>query len=54
MPTGRPPGCGQFEGEGPIYHASFKDSWAHKAHFRMGDGLVNALLNTMTTFFGGV
>ena len=31
-----------------------KDSWAHKAHFRMGDGLVNALLNTMTTFFGGV
>jgi hypothetical protein len=25
-----------------------KDSWAHKEHFRTGDGLVNELLNAMT------
>jgi hypothetical protein len=25
-----------------------KDSWAHKAHFRTGDGLVRELLNAVT------
>jgi len=30
-----------------------KDSWAHKAHFRTGDGLVKELLNAMTKLFEG-
>ena len=29
-----------------------KDSWAHKAHFRTGDGLVKELLDAMTEIFG--
>lgn len=29
-----------------------KDSWADKAHFRTGDGLVRELLNAMTEVFG--
>ncbi len=28
-----------------------KDSWADKAHFRTGDGLVRELLNAMTEIF---
>lgn len=32
----------------PIYWMhQLKDSWAHKAHFRTGDGLANELLNAM-------
>ena len=30
-----------------------KDSWAHKEHFRTGEGLVNELLNAMTKLLGG-
>lgn len=30
-----------------------KDSWAHKANFRTGDGLVNELLNAMTKLIEG-
>ena len=28
-----------------------EDSWADKTHFHTGDGLVNAFLYSMTTFF---
>jgi hypothetical protein len=31
-----------------------KDSWAHKAHFRTGGDLINALSNAMTTLSGEV
>ena len=31
-----------------------KDSWAHKEHFRTGDGLVNELLDAMTKLLDGV
>ena len=31
-----------------------KDSWADKEHFRTGDGLINALSNTMITLSGAV
>ena len=31
-----------------------KDSWAHKAHFRTGDGLVSELFDTMKMLCGGV
>lgn len=31
-----------------------KDSWAHKEHFRRGDGLVKALSNAMTTISGEI
>ena len=30
-----------------------KNSWAHREHFRTGDGLVNALFKAMTTLLGG-
>jgi hypothetical protein len=31
-----------------------KDSWADKAHFRTGDGLVNSLLDAMANLLDGV
>jgi hypothetical protein len=30
-----------------------KDGWADQAHFRTGDGLVNALFNAITTLPAG-
>jgi hypothetical protein len=37
----------------PIYWMhQLPDSWAQKAHFRTGDGLVRELLNAMTEIFG--